>query len=324
MCCCRGCHCLKPLQGALGLITHPTLLCEVVVPCLLVLVVAICSLVFLFRYSFEKQGQVLEGFGCPAWLVGFPTTMLIFLEVSAPTLLLGMICFHPLLYRITYDVLVQHGVTQRLKSAFDLAEIPEVIGGEGFFMVTTKLVFVMLQLALMVVTLPLNAFPVFGVVLWFAINGWFYTWHLLGYLLPVFGCPDVCSQCVYAWENKLELISFGVVALALTFIPWIGPFFLFSNAFGAALLFESLVDEQGSRIMRENYVPAEDSTALAEASRASPQSICVVDPRSAERMEILSDASCWLHWILCVVLFFVLLGEIAWVVLTRTSQVGTA
>jgi len=235
MCCC-GLNCILPIIGTLKFISQPRLIKYAVIPyaVLVVLSVVLTFLLFYFLY-----GPVVAMMPAIPWKIA-DELMAVFVILALVLMLLffaAHLLFDKALEKITNEALQEEGVLQLLSSKYGVDELPNLKYGE-VSKACVKLSMNIVKLILMLVSLPLNGFPVFGTILWLCVNGWLYAWDLTVDLLPIFGADSVSSQMKFCWENKYAYITFGAVALALTLIPIAGPLFFFINAYGAALLFQ--------------------------------------------------------------------------------------
>mmetsp|Transcript_76183 Transcript_76183/g.215562 ORF Transcript_76183/g.215562 Transcript_76183/m.215562 type:complete len:253 (+) Transcript_76183:100-858(+) len=247
--------CLLPVRGFFGFVDTPELHPDVLVPFVTLLIVSVVAVVVLFWFAFRPQMLLLEHRGLPACIDYLLVTILIFFEVLVPAFLLSNVVFSKVVTKITGDVLEKRGVTAELKTRLGVDGIPDADFICGSFM--QNILSTLVRLLVLVITLPLNDFPVLGTCLWLFINGWLYSWELMADVLPAFGLKDACAQGWFAIQYKAVFGTFGVVALALTLIPVAGPIFFFTNAFAAALLFEELLRAGAGDHASESYARLE-------------------------------------------------------------------
>mmetsp|Transcript_129253 Transcript_129253/g.359947 ORF Transcript_129253/g.359947 Transcript_129253/m.359947 type:complete len:255 (-) Transcript_129253:93-857(-) len=248
---CCGLYCLLPVRGVLGFLSTPELYRDALLPFSLLALMAVAVLGMLFAFTFEPQVHLVERLGSPAWFSDVLVVILIFVEVMVGTFLAGKVVCDKVVEKIQHHVLEERGVMDRLKTELGIDHISDVDCCLGH--VAQNILFAFVRLMVMLVTLPVNSCPVLGTVLWLLVNGWLYAWELTGDLLPAFGYTNACGQGSYAMEHRITFGTFGAVALALTLVPLVGPLFLFTNAYGAVLLFEALLEQHGASASREGY-----------------------------------------------------------------------
>jgi len=108
--------------------------------------------------------------------------------------------------------------------------VGSVVANIKMFLVT-----VFVQAIVLIVTLPLNAIPVVGTVIYCYINGILYSWdRQLKYHVEVLGWSFQQSRR-YALGYIGDYAGFGMVAVALQMVPVVNVLFVFTNAIGAAL-----------------------------------------------------------------------------------------
>jgi len=95
--------------------------------------------------------------------------------------------------------------------------------------------------------------------------------------IPAIGDTTVRKQAGHAYAHCLAYAKFGGVGLLLEAIPWLGPIFKLSNAYGAAFLFESFVNNQkkvpqvGRSITLDQHWR---STRVGQGSKSSKVTCC--------------------------------------------------
>merc|ERR1712039_827718 len=83
-----------------------------------------------------------------------------------------------------------------------------------------QLLMVTVRLPLMLVTLPLHAFPIAGQVAWCLLNGWLYTWGLTSeFMVMMNGNRRSCrSQGRLVWTCFRMFTTFGAASMGLELI----------------------------------------------------------------------------------------------------------
>ncbi|CAG8685153.1 2219_t:CDS:2, partial [Cetraspora pellucida] len=116
---------------------------------------------------------------------------------------------------------------------------------------------ILLQILTLLITLPLNALPIIGTLLYCYINGWIMTWgHQLHYHLEIKEF-NVKQSIRFALNNSDDYVMFGMVAVALELVPLANFVFFWTNVVGAALwTADVIIEEQrgASRRLVNPYV----------------------------------------------------------------------
>jgi len=253
------CSGLMPFRGIFGFLAHPELYKMIVVPLLVTMCFAIVTLVALFTFGFNAQVSLLNHWvgrwGLPKSVEDALVVVMIFVNTGLLTFAFFQALFGHVQKAITLHILQERGVAGSLKNKYGIDLDPDQIECPCGA-VARNVIFVCVRLTLMLLLLPLDTWPVFGAILWFAINGWIYTWDLLADFIPALGNDTVQQQLKYAGENAIVYAKFGGIALLLEFVPVAGPLFKFSNAVGAALVFEGLLHDWSGPAADCDYVRA--------------------------------------------------------------------
>jgi len=252
-----GLMCFLPVRGFFGFLSEPHLYPDAIVPYLILLFLAVVMLVLLFMFAFTPQLDFLDkhGLHVPGLNI-VVVVLLIFMEVTLPTIVIGKALFDTVVHSIMNHVMEDRGLKARLKNEFGIDDVAEedLVDGK----ICQGIMFTLLRLAVMLLTLPINDLPILGTVLWLLVNGWLYAWDLLSDYLSIFGHTTACKQAGYSYQHRITFASFGATALALTLIPFVGPFFFITNAYGGALFFESLVQISKDEVVRGGYKSLEE------------------------------------------------------------------
>jgi len=231
---------LLPIRGQCGFLLRPSLWRHVVAPFLVTSTFTLVALWVLFAFAYWPQVLKLVSFGVEQAMAEMLVMILTFIECSFLSLFLFMLLFGAVTGQIMISVLEERGVDEKLWTKFGVELKDNTVLGDA----CDKVAFQMFRLPLMVLTGPLMAIPVIGPVLWQLVNGCMYTWELVTNLLPFIGFESFGKQFVgHIFQNVGTYSSFGFVALLLEMVPFLNILFVFGNAVGAALLFETFVDE---------------------------------------------------------------------------------
>merc|ERR1712039_818942 len=103
--------------------------------------------------------------------------------------------------------------------------------------------FLMVRIPLLLISLPLLGLPLVGDLAWPMFNGCLYAWELTDNFLPLIQATNCCSQYEHVKRNFGSYFAFGFVAMLLELVPFINLAFVAGNAYGAALLFISFLDD---------------------------------------------------------------------------------
>lgn len=229
-----------PFQGALGLLGHEELLKLSARPVALSFVFSILITLGLFGFTFQAQVVAMQDMtGLGGTLMDVLVVIMICAEVMLLSYAFFQWFFQEACEQITFTVLKERGVVEKLHQKYGI-EL-EV----GKHLILNKVIKLMVRLSVMILLLPLNAWPVFGNFIYYSVNGVLLTGELLAAFLPGIGCNTTKLQVEFACSNLVAYAKFGGVGLLLECIPWVGMAFKLGNAYGAALMFEGLVAQGG-------------------------------------------------------------------------------
>ncbi|CAG8449728.1 23785_t:CDS:2 [Cetraspora pellucida] len=132
-----------------------------------------------------------------------------------------------------------------------------------------------IQVFLLIITIPINAIPIIGTVLYCIINGWPLAWgHQIYYHMTIKEWTVKKSR-EFAWKNRYDYISFGAVGMALQLIPVANFIFFWTTIVGAALwTADVLIEEQKAA---DDEVDQNEQIVTVEAVGTSYQSTPVID-----------------------------------------------
>ncbi|CAG8499035.1 28744_t:CDS:2 [Dentiscutata erythropus] len=132
------------------------------------------------------------------------------------------------------------------------------------------------QVLTLIITIPINAIPVAGTVLYCIINGWQFTWgHQIHYHMLVREYTVKQSR-EFAWKDRYDYIAFGSVGMALQLIPVANFIFFWTTIVGAALWTADVLIEEQKAAADE-----EEQNITVEAVGTSSQSTPAVDESTA-------------------------------------------
>jgi len=91
------------------------------------------------------------------------------------------------------------------------------------------------SLATLLTTLPLNVIPIVGTMGFVVINGFVHAWALHeGFLAGNKGLA-IAQQVRYIRSSFRAYAMFGIVAIVLSAVPFLGVMFIYTNTIGSAL-----------------------------------------------------------------------------------------
>ncbi|KAI8842121.1 hypothetical protein BC829DRAFT_401696 [Chytridium lagenaria] len=153
-----------------------------------------------------------------------------------------------------------------------------------------------LQSIFMAITLPVNAVPIIGTILYIAMNGYWRgsSYHILYLAMRGLKFKDSLQ---FFRDRRASYTSFGATAMALEAIPVLNCFFVFTNVIGAALWACDMEDEIKAAMAKAaleeavNESSATSPPGMPGAPRPSaPPAVAVVMP-AVSRMDAVNTAS---------------------------------
>ncbi|KAF9424455.1 hypothetical protein BGZ76_003521 [Entomortierella beljakovae] len=93
----------------------------------------------------------------------------------------------------------------------------------------------LMQILVLILTLPVNFIPILGQIIFITINGWILTFGLRFHYDVEIRNITVMQSRSEAWKRKPEFVGFGSVAFALEMIPLANILFVWTNIIGSAL-----------------------------------------------------------------------------------------
>lgn len=217
-----GLYAIKGLTFFLG---HPQLWKQSALSLLLTAVVSFTSAILLFLWTLHPQEQWFAQHlpSLFAWIFAVFTVLV---EIFAVTFVYGFILLEYTKDKIFEFVLREKGYD----SAVDGREVSIVSSAASYCQVDF-----ILRFLLFVVSLPLNLIPVIGSLLFAWFHSTLIAWDYHIFYFELKGWRH-SMQKAWILNHKAQYTSFGLQATLLHMIPFVGPFFVFSNAAGAALL----------------------------------------------------------------------------------------
>lgn len=236
------CFMAMPVAGLCGFLVRPALWRHVMIPFFFTLVILIISLVVLFGGALAPQVHLLEHWGWASWVSWLTATIAVLIESSLVSLIVFLVFFGCMQPNITYAVLEERGVLERMRQELGVEEIPELSCFRGL---NHAILFLVGRLPILIVSLPLLLVPVLGQIAFPALNGWLYAWELQGDFLPILGRKRCGQQLAHVRQHCGAYASFGFIAMLLELVPVVNILFLAGNAVGAAFFFEAMLPPVG-------------------------------------------------------------------------------
>lgn len=223
------------LQGIAYFVTHPRLWLTSICPILMTLVVAAVSVIGLFAIGLYPQAELLEDAGVPAGLAWVLAIIMVVVEIFLVTLIYSLAVVGCFMDKVFEQVLHDRGHGELVENEKNHASCCRTCGA-------CCRVSLWLRIVVLIITLPLNLIPVVGTLAWVWLNGTILAWeyHLYYFELKNYRYAE---QKQFIDARKAQYSAFGMQAMFLEMIPFLGSLFLFTNAVGAALFAADLEDE---------------------------------------------------------------------------------
>lgn len=223
------------VQGMFYFLAHPRLWLTSICPILMTVVVAAVSVIVLFALGLYPQAMLLEDAGLPTGLAWLVAVILVVVEIFLVTLIYSVAVVGCFMDKIFEQVLTNRGYGELVENEKKHSSCGRACGA-------CCRVSLWLRVVVLVVTLPLNLIPVVGTIAWVWLNGTILAWeyHLFYFELRNLNYEQ---QKQFIEKRKAQYSSFGMQAMFLEMIPFLGALFLFTNAVGAALFAADLEDE---------------------------------------------------------------------------------
>ncbi|KAG6614202.1 Kinesin protein [Phytophthora cinnamomi] len=235
-------------RGIVYFVCHPALWKEVALPLLLTVIFGVTAAYYLFNHTLSRQQDWLNDKDIPKQFAESLALSIVVMEIFVSTALYGVVCIDYFQDKIFAFVLQDRGLGDMLEGRERRSTAVRVC--TSYFLSRS---------ALGVISLPLHLVPVLGTLVYAWLHGGVLAWenHSFYFELKGFGLRQ---QQRWMRRYKVQYSHFGVEALLLHMVPCAGPFFIFTNACGAALLAEEL--ERASRGGKRSEVDEEEATLL--------------------------------------------------------------
>ncbi|KAF9576601.1 hypothetical protein EC968_006948 [Mortierella alpina] len=257
-----------PAQGILYFLGHPQLITSLLCPILITFLWAIAVVIFGFAYLLQLQAHALIKANCPAGVAWFVGVLFVLLEIAVMIVLFYLIIL-PIYQDGLFDrVLRLRGLRDVLerRQGNDVVKCMRGVNG-GLFILFA-------QIAVLILTLPLNLIPILGQILYATINGWILTFGIRFHYDAEIRNLSVAQSRHEAWKRRSEYSGFGAVAVALEMIPIANLLFMWTNIVGCALWVADEI-EKAERLQQQQIAqgllnPSGLSTPESVAGSSSP------------------------------------------------------
>jgi uncharacterized protein involved in cysteine biosynthesis len=217
---------LYAIKGLTYFLSHPTLWKQSALALLLTAAVSVASALLLFLWALHPQELWLVARGLPSVLAWILAVLVVLVEIFAITLVYGFV-----LLEVTKDKIFAYVLQDKgYGSVIEKRPVSVLSSAASYCQVD-----VLVRFVFFVISLPLNLIPVVGWLLFAWIHSTLIAWDYHVFYFELKGWRYAQQQ---AWilSHKTNYSSFGLQATLLHMVPLVGPFFVFSNAAGAALL----------------------------------------------------------------------------------------
>lgn len=249
---------LHAIRGIAYFFRHPALWKEVAFPLLLTVVFGVTAAYFLFSHTLSRQKDWLDDKNVPKQFAEMLAWCILVTEIFVSTLIYGVVCIDYFQDKIFAFVLKDRGLGAMLEGREHRSTAVKVC--TSYFLS---------RVVLGVISLPLHLVPILGSVVYAWLHGSVLAWEQHHFYFELKGI-SLRQQHRWMQRYKMQYSSFGMQALLLHMIPCAGPFFIFTNTCGAALLAEELEhDSNGSKRIDE------EETLLSSGSSEYEAELCM-------------------------------------------------
>lgn len=234
--------------GAAHFFERPDLWRKVVLPILTTLISTTLSLSLLLTFALKPQARLfINRYHVWPWASWLTAVLLVLAEVAIINMIVFLVLFGCVQSQLLRAVLEERGVLPKIRQERNLQELPEACCCVDL---THTVAFLLARLPLMIITLPLHGFPIFGQVAWCFLNGWLYAWELTAEFMVMYEDRHGCGrQWAFVRQRLATYLCFGAGAMGLELIPFLGPWIFFAtNACGAGYMLEGVFEETHRKV----------------------------------------------------------------------------
>ncbi|KAG0310562.1 hypothetical protein BGZ97_012486 [Linnemannia gamsii] len=218
-----------PVQGIFYMLAHPSLFRNLICPIFITILWGIAVFIFGFAYLLKLQAHALIDVKCPAAVAWIVCIIFVLLEVAVLSLLFYLIVL-PIYEDSLFDrTLKLRGLRHVLKQneGNDMVKCMRGVGG-GLWIL-------LFQIAVLILSFPVNLIPILGQVIFIAINGWVLTFGYRFHYDAEIRNITILQSRREAWARKSEYSQFGSAAFGLQMVPLANLLFAWTNVVGCAL-----------------------------------------------------------------------------------------
>lgn len=239
-----------PLDGFVYLVTTPSLWKSIFCSLLLILSLSLVIFIALVIWIFPLQyGAFVHSM--PGWFSILLSLILTFFEFGFVVFLISCLV-----------------LTFRLKKIYRLIwtrELGSETGPLHISVVHSFLCLILFRVFLFLLTLPLNAIPILGTLLFLYLNGFYYAWSLH---YPYFHAIGLSFQQGkdYVDRNEMSYRQFGTMAVLLELIPLVNLISPISNLIGSVLWTVEIERSAPSSSHPRSYLLAPNPSLLEQGN----------------------------------------------------------
>jgi len=208
------------VKGITFFLSHPSLWKTILCQILISFLISIAALVLLFIFALIPQAHLLENV-LPDWLSWILAVLFVLLEIGA-VILASVLILNDLytgkLYNMVFELKGMRIEDQSTCSRSCLRSFS----------------FTLFTAFLFIVTLPLNALPIIGTIVYFLINGLMIGWNAHNFYFETKDL-SIRQQLKYVMSNWVDYLSFGIASIVLDLIPVFNFFLVYTNITGSVL-----------------------------------------------------------------------------------------
>ncbi|ETV83590.1 hypothetical protein H257_04288 [Aphanomyces astaci] len=223
------------VQGILYFLAHPSLWLTLLCPTIMTILVALCSVIGLFAIALYPTAVLYKKAGLPAGWAWVLAVVTVLAEIFLTTLIYSLTCSGCFVDKIFEKVLTMRGHGRVIEEAEVKARCCRQCKA-------CCNVSIWLRLVVLVVTLPLNLIPIVGTMAYVWLNASLKGWEAHLYYFEMKGYRYDEQKAIFT-KRRLQYTSFGMQCMYLEMIPFLGFFFLLTNAIGAALFAADMEEE---------------------------------------------------------------------------------
>lgn len=234
------------LHGVYFFLTNPSLWRATVCPLMTTIAFSIFATVMFFVLVFKPQADLFAGY-VALWLAYFMSFFLTLLEI--------VLCIW-----VFAALVLQYYRTRLENRVYELKDVQLEDKSSCTGDVKIGVQMAGLSFLIFFVTLPLNALPILGSVMFMCLNGMTFAWGLHASYFSMKGL-SFHQQLAFVRSNWKEYMAFGTSAIGLSMIPLLNLLLVWTNIVGAALW---VVDLEKNSALEGYHTPGAENTIKPE------------------------------------------------------------